>query len=211
MSVRRVSNWGGNIIGSFPTLKSKDPAPYESTIERDLLFFLEYDHTVLTYTMQPFTINGIGPDECPHSYTPDILVTRTTGKELVECKPAALLDTPHAQQQIALGESWAYDNDCTFVVVTDEDLRAGSSLANLKLLWRYARLAVPHPVTERCRVALKVYPSGISFETLLTYLDGTSPSLTLAPCLYSLIFQHILAIDLNKPLTPASLVWLVAK
>jgi hypothetical protein len=204
MPVRRVSNRGGNIIGSFPSLKNGHPVPYESTIERDLLYFLEYDRTVRHYTMQPLVITGVDAAGTPHTYTPDALIERTSGRTLVECKPAAKRDDPHTQQQLALGQHWADANTCDFVLITDTDLRTGHRLANLKLLWRYARLSVPQAVTERCMRLLSAAPAGIPFQALVAALDGVAPPLTLAPCLYALLFQHVLAADLDLPLSPAS-------
>ncbi len=208
MPVRRVSNWAGNIIGSFPSLKNGHPVPYESTIERDLLFFLEYDPAVLRYEMQPFVIAGTDAEGKPQQYTPDVLVERASGKALVECKPAALVDEARAQRQIALGHQWAAANAHEFVVITDADLRTGPRLANLKLLWRYARLAVPHPVTERCLAVLQHHPSGLTWTQLLGQLDGCVPALTLPPSLFHLLFRHVLQADLNTALGPESVVTL---
>lgn len=204
MPVRHPRNWGGNIIGSFPSLKRGQPVPYESTIERDLLFFLEYDPTVLLYEMQPLTITITDEDGTTHRYTPDVQIIRTTGRELVECKPAALLDRSDAQRQITIGQAWAEVNDHDFVVVTDKDLRTGPRLANLKLLWRYARLAAPYTVLVRCRDVLAAYPNGLPFATLHALLDSTTLSQTLPPYLYSLLFHHVLIADLDQPLTAHS-------
>jgi hypothetical protein len=203
MSVRRVSNRGGNIIGSFPSLKNGQPVPYESTIERDLLYFLEYDRTVRRYTMQPFVIAGVDAAGKPHTYTPDALVERIKGRTLVECKPAALQDDPHTQQQITLGQQWADANGCDFVLVTDADLRTGHRLANLKLLWRYARQPVPHAVTERCIGALAA--DRMLWSDLTAALAGIAPPLTIAPFIYALLFQHVLTADLDLPLSASTM------
>ncbi|WP_153188293.1 TnsA endonuclease N-terminal domain-containing protein [Candidatus Oscillochloris fontis] len=205
MAVRRVTTSSRSIIGSFPSLKNGQPVSYQSTIERDLLYFLEYDTTVCCYTMQPFVIKGTDAEGVPHTYTPDILVERTTRRTVVECKPAAKRDHPHTQQQVALGQAWADANGCDFVLITDADLRTGHRLANLKLLWRYARLAVPQAVTDRCLRVLTREPAGIPFHALISALDGVAPSLNLAPCLYALLFQHVLKTDLDHPLTSTSL------
>jgi TnsA endonuclease N terminal len=134
MGVRRVRNSGENVIGTFPSLKMREQIPYESTIERDLLFFLEYDARVVRYQAQPFEIVGSSADGTAHSYIPDFQVIRTDGQEIVECKPAARLNDVHTQQQLALGQTWADTNQHLFVVITDTHLRAGHRLANLKLL-----------------------------------------------------------------------------
>jgi hypothetical protein len=205
MPVRKPSNWGGNIIGSFPSIKLGCSVPYESTIERDLLFFLEYDRSVLRYEMQPMTITTTDINGKQQRYTPDVQVVRTSGKALIECKPAGLVDGPDAHRQITIGQAWANANDHEFVVVSDVDLRTGHHLANLKILWRYARFRVPYPVIERCLVVLGASPEGLSFEVTLDLLAGMAAPHLLSPCLYSLLFQQILDTDLSLPLESESL------
>ena len=208
MGVRRVRNSGGNVIGTFPSLKMREQIPYESTIERDLLFFLEYDTNVVCYQAQPFAITGSSADGAAHSYIPDFQVIRTDSKEIVECKPAARLNEAHARQQLALGQAWADANQHLFVVITDTDLRTGHRLANLKLLWRYSRLCVPPSFIERCRSILIAQPDGLSLEALAAALSTTSSSFELLPYLYRLLFAHILHTDLTQPLSPRTCVQL---
>ncbi|KAB8144893.1 hypothetical protein F8S13_03390 [Chloroflexia bacterium SDU3-3] len=205
MPVRVPSNRGGNIIGSFPSLKMPPNVAYESTIERDLLFFLEYDPTVHAYYPQPFTISHTDLDGTSHTYTPDFQVIRATGKELVECKPAALVSDDVAQRQIRIGQTWASANDHMFVVITDIDLRSGHQLANLKLLWRYARTPIPIDVPTRCRALLEHNPDGLPFGILASTLAGTS-SMIHAPHLYALLFRNILRTNMHQPLTTTSLI-----
>jgi hypothetical protein len=208
MGVRRVKNRGGNVIGTFPSLKMREQIPYESTIERDLLFFLEFDARVVRYQAQPFAITGSSADGAPHTYIPDFLVIRTDSKEIVECKPTAHLNDAHTQQQLALGQSWADANQYHFVVITDTDLRSGYRLANLKLLWRYSQLCVPSPITSRCWSILTGQPDGLTLEALAAALSDTPSSFELLPYLYRLLFDHILHTDLTQPLTPRTCVQL---
>jgi hypothetical protein len=206
MPVRKVSNCGGNIIGAFPSLKNGHTVHYESTIERDFLFFLEFDRMVLRYELQPFVITGTDAEGKPRSYIPDVLITRNTGKTLVECKPTVRLDDPHTKQQRALGETWCNSNDCDYIVITDTDLRTGPQLANLKLLWRYARVSVPIAFLEQIHRTLAPYPEGIPLITLTQYLHNVSPTSTLQPIVFHLLFCHILTADLNQPLLPQTLI-----
>ena len=201
MGVRQVKSSGGNVIGTFPSFKMREQIPYESTIERDLLFFLEYDTNVVRYQAQPFVITGSSADGTARSYIPDFQVIRTDSKEIVECKPTAHLNEAHSQQQLALGQAWANANQHLFVVITDTDLRTGHRLANLKLLWRYSRLCVPPSITSRCRSILIAQADGLSLEALAAALSNTSSSFELLPYLYHLLFKHILHTDLTQPLS----------
>lgn len=211
MPVRKVSNRGGNVIGSFPSLIKGEKIMYESTIERDIVFHFKFDPTVLTYYAQPMVITGTDTEGKVHTYTPDFLVVRTDRKEIVECKPEALLDHPHTQQQIRIGEKWAEANNHDFVIVTDTDLRKDQTLANLKLFFRYCRVAVPTAMLASCIAYLKTQPEGITFEDVTHFLSsqGDSPEMQQpyrqAPFIYSMLFHHILQADLTKLISSASI------
>src|SRR5579859_5897386 len=111
MPVRKVSHHGNNIIGMFPSLKmAGKKIKYESTIELDLLLFLEYDPTVIEYYAQPMVITSTDTERNVRSYTPDLLVVRIDKREIIECKPESLINSTHAQQQIAIGREWAANN-----------------------------------------------------------------------------------------------------
>jgi hypothetical protein len=217
MAVRKVSNWGGNIIGSFPSLKMEPlQIDYESTIERDLLPFHEYDPTVIAYYAQPMVIVGTDMEGEKRRYTPDFLVIRTSCKEIVECKPETLINGPDAQRQIYMGQAWADANSHDFVIVTDTSLHRDHTLANLKLFWRYARLKVPTVVVERCITHLKASSGGVAFEDLAIYLSsvtdtqGTQQPFEQAPYIYSMLFRHVLQVDLARPITSTTMMRLTS-
>ena len=214
MPVRKVSNWGGNIIGSFSSLKMKMSIKYESTIERDFLYLLEYDSTVIAYYAQPMIITARDAEEKEHTYIPDFLVERTDRKEIIECKPEELLNQPHAQQQKQMGEEWAHANGHHFVMVTDTDLRKDHTLANLKLLWRYSRLTVPTAIVASCIAHLRTQSAGVTFENVTHFLASTANDSEMqqpykqAQFVYSMLFHHVLKADLTKPITPATVLCL---
>ncbi len=197
----------GHVAGLFPSYKMYPQAvPYESTIERDLLYFLEFDPAVRRYQSQPFTITGPTPDGVLHTYTPDYLVERITRSALIECKPVTKTSSDHTRQQIILGTGWAATHDHDFVLITDADLRTGPRLANLKLLYRYRRQAVPVDLHQQCTALLAGTPVGIPVVALTAALAGTASAYTATPYVYSLLFHHYLVTDLDQPLGPKSLI-----
>jgi hypothetical protein len=189
---------GGAIQGTFPSLKLKRSVQYSSTLERDLLFVLEYDARVIRYQEQPFTVTAV-LDDSLHRYTPDYAIWTEQQQVLVECKPAALLQNPHTAQQIAVGTHWAVSHGWQFEVVTDRLLREGCRLANLKLLWRYSRL----PISPSQRLE---FNAAFRETHLLTIgqLASTPEQLSGVLCL---LFHHELHTDLSHPLDTHSLVW----
>ena len=189
---------GGAIQGTFPSLKLQRPVRYTSTLERDLLFVLEYDAKVQCYQEQPFQVQAVLDDGRSHTYTPDYAIWTSEERLLVECKPASQMTDIHTLQQIQIGTKWSRLHDWSFTVVTDVELRQGARLANLKLLWRYSRLNISETARhdfQRCCCC-----SG----TTLSALTETPDRL---PTVLSLLFHHHLQADLDQPLTAQSQVW----
>lgn len=188
---------GGAIVGTFPSLKLGRPVRYTSSLERDILFVLEFEQAIVRYQEQPFQIEMDLPDQKTHRYTPDYAVWLTDSRMLVECKPLERVAESHSQQQIQIGTQWSADNDWQFMVVTDVDLRAGKRLENLKLLWRYSRL----PISEKDCVGWQA-----RCQQSMTVLDlAQSPNCV--PVVMYLLFHHYLQADLSQPLTVQSQVW----
>jgi hypothetical protein len=210
VAVRKIKNRGGSITGQFPSFKMPTQMiQYESTIERDLCYVLEFDEGVTHYEAQPFRIYYIGGDTKVHSYTPDFHVFHADGtKDIVECKPNTRLYDQHTQQQMEIGQAWADANDHTFVVITDEELRQGHNLANIKLLWRFRQMAIEYKLVTRTIEYLKQRPQGASLMEVAAYAESSPERYALAPFLLCLVFQRVLLTDLAQPLSPESQLWL---
>lgn len=187
----------GPIRGDFPSLKLRRMVRYHSTIERDLLYFLEFWQTVTWYREQPMTIEHVMADGQVRRYTPDYEIHEDSTKSLVECKPTERLETPHAQQQRYIGKNWAEENGYRFITFTDTELRAGHQLANLKLLWRYARLRGSYPKQAILNDVRQERRSSV--KTLSERLK--IPVQTLIPIVCHLLFHHQLQMDLYQPFT----------
>lgn len=194
----------GPIRGDFPSLKLGRMVRYGSTIERDLLYFLEYWQNVAWYQEQPMTIKYATPDGQIHRYTPDYEIHEGAVKTLVECKPEARLDSGHAQQQRQIGQTWAEENGYGFVTITDTELRSGHQLSNLKLLWRYARWRDTN--LHRQITAKIAQNASCSVDQLCGWLEA-SPQVVV-PVVCYLLFHHELQMDLNQPFTTAASLWI---
>lgn len=188
------------IRGDFPSLKLGRMVRYGSTIERDLLYFLEFWQAVSWYQEQPMTIEWIMADGQSRRYTPDYEIHEGSVKTLAECKPADRLDSSQAEQQRRIGQAWAEENGYRFVTFTDTELRAGHQLANLKLLWRYARLRSnrsTQPILEQIR------HDGPSSAAELCDKLHLPPAVVISVVCH-LLFHHRLRMDLHQPFTTAT-------
>lgn len=193
----------GPIRGDFPSLKLGRMVRYNSTIERDLLYFLEYWRNVTWYREQPMTIEYAMLDGQICRYTPDYEIHEETVKTLVECKPEARLESKHAQKQRQIGQLWAEENGYRFVTFTDTELRSGHQLSNLKLLWRYAHrqdTQLQQQIIAQAKQAVTC-----SVDELGQRLG--MPLKVILPAVCSLLFHHQLQMDFNRPFTTMIPLW----
>ncbi|MBZ0280519.1 MAG: hypothetical protein K8L97_07235 [Anaerolineae bacterium] len=185
------------IRGNFPSLKLGRIVHYGSTIERDLLYFLEFRESVTWYKEQPMLLERILEDGQRHRYTPDYEIHEGTIRSLAECKPIERFNSKQAVQQRRIGQAWAEENGYRFVTFTDAELRAGHQLSNLKLLWRYARLRNQQ---TRQQILTQVRRDGNSSVSLLCQKLHLSTQEVIPPVCY-LLFHHHLRMDLEEPFT----------
>lgn len=187
----------GPIRGDFPSLKLSRVVRYHSTIERDLLYFLEFWQAVTWYCEQPMTIKRAITDGTLRRYTPDYEIHEGNNRILAECKPADRLSSSQAQQQRDIGQAWAEENGYRFVTFTDTELRNGHMLDNLKLLWRYARLR-EKPLIPVILSHIRHHHQS-SIQTLCTSLQHRPQNIL--PTVCHLLFHHQLEANLHHPLT----------
>ena len=194
MSVRKVSNWGGNIIGKFPSLKMNRAVQFESTLERDYLHVLDYDQEVTFFEEQPLVIE-YQHERKTRRYTPDFHIVRCSQNILIECKPATLVNTEVNQRKFIAAQQLCAERGWAFQIVTDAELRQGFRLNNIKLLRRYACHAI-HPAIKS-----QIYALLHDAPTLLTIGQiqavTTQPVVALTSVLH-MAFYHELVIDLDQ-------------
>lgn len=194
------------MVGRFPSLKMQRMVAFESLIEQDYLFLLDFEPAVLGYFEQPIQIEYIW-EEKKHHYTPDFHVIRKTGEELVECKPQKMIDYDDNQRKFKIAREWCQNQGWRFQVVTDEEIRSGNRLNNIKLLTRHARVnfgsgimqqaifilqKVEYPQTL-CRIAKLMLPEqyelGVSVLLNLAYYHHIQLELNDAPISTSTMIQ----------------------
>lgn len=196
----------GPVRGDFPSLKLGRMVRYGSTIERDLLYFLEYWESVTWYQEQPMTIAREMSDGQIRHYTPDYEIHEGPIKSIVECKPEARMESEHAQQQRQIGQSWAEENGYRFVTFTETELRTGSRLDNVKLFWRYARLDVPQSL--QANILSAVYPR-TTVIGVCQQLDR--PPEDIVPAVCHLVFRHQVQMDIAQPFSITTGIWLTER
>jgi len=78
-------------------------------------------------------------EEKPLHYTPDFHLIEQGKQVLVECKPERFINTVENCRKFATAEIWCQERGWQFRIVTEQQIRTGYRLQNIKLLTRYAR------------------------------------------------------------------------
>ena len=204
MKARKISNTGSKkVIGKFPSLKMDSVIWWESQIERDYIYLLEIDPDVLEYRSQPFKIVYADSDKS-RKYTPDFWVKRIDKQQIVEVKPASVVER---EKNINLWRHIAaqcLEKGLEFVVVTDAMIRVQPLLNNIKLLYKYARTSL----TEKIILECQRYFSNKNPTPLFQAWQDLNPIGISKNKLYKLIYLGFLVTDLMQPISSESLIQL---
>ncbi len=194
MVVRKITNSGKKVIGKFASLKMKKTVHWESQIERDYIYLLEFDLGVIRYDDQPLRIDYTA-DGKKHHYTPDFLVQRAHIKQLVEVKPKEKVSTKEHDLLFRTVSPICVEYGYEFIVVTDRMIRVQPFLNNIRLLYRYASTPIYLSHQIYCRDFLKEKGEAKIAEVIHLFASKGIGAQTV----YALIYFGVLAIDLMKP------------
>lgn len=138
MSMRKVRSNGRTVVGLLSSLK-KGSVQFESSLEEEFLYIVDFDSHVKTFHDQPVTISYKDKEGLERKYTPDFLVEYFDRKPvLFEVKYQEYLDRAgrdlepafNAAARFAKGKSWDFN------VITDKEIRT-EYCRNVRFLHRY--------------------------------------------------------------------------
>ena len=205
MPVRKVSNRGGSVIGRFPSIKMGRMIAFESLLERDFIYLLDYEADVEQFEEQPLTIEYLHDDQTLH-YTPDFQVVEAGNPVLIECKPTRFIDTADNQQKFAVARDWCAARGWEFRVVTDQQIRAGYRLSNVKRLTQYARQPLDPILREQITRVVYESSAALTLQEIVQAIGRDDPNSIITGLLH-LAFQHQLELPLDRePLSNQTLV-----
>ena len=194
MPVRKVSNRGGNVVGRFPSLKMGRMIAFESLLERDFIYLLDYDLRVEWFEEQPLTIEYLHEGQALH-YTPDFHLIEAGQHVLIECKPERFVDRDDNPRKFAVAREWCIARRGEFRVVTDQQLRTGFRLQNIQRLTRYARMTVDMNLCRQIESCLRA-TSAPTLQALAQHLDPVDPQRVTAHVLH-MAYHHQLELPLD--------------
>ncbi len=189
--------------GKFSSQKMGRLIKWESYLERDLIYLLEFETEVLKYIEQPFKIT-VKINGKVHWYRPDFLVQKKECIEIIEVKPTWYLNEPESLQQRAIGEAFCSDKDIIFKVVTEKEIQEGNFLKNVKILFRYSRTKVSLKHSHKIFQVIKD-TNPLTIEELSQRITVSGKE-EMECVIYNLIFKKHLFVDLTQPLSKKTLI-----
>jgi len=207
--VRKIGVQSRSITGTMPNGNR-----YESSLERDFMMLLEFDHLVDLYTPQPITIKYQMSNGQHRQYTPDGLIEYRSDIHVHDCRPV-LVEVKYREDFIGNAYEWlpkfraarqyAKAQGWLFEIVTEDRIRT-PFFKNLQFLIQYKN-------TFNAEVELwildvlkeKQTTSPLSLINSM-YKDKWNQA-TLTPFLWSLIARREIGCDLSEPITMQSEIW----
>ena len=202
-----------NVTGISAQTKAIGKATFESTLERDFLSIVEFNHLVTSYEVQPITISWMDNEGKQRNYTPDIWVTY---KKSYKAKPVLY----EVKYRSDLAENWqTYKNkfkaaihfckaqNWQFKIITDKEIRA-PYLNSVKFLKRY-QSAIPMDAHYMTLLANKIRTLKQSTPSELIqsiYQDETNQAKLLTTLWYMIATRQI-GINLNQKITMNCPIW----
>lgn len=181
----------------------------ESPVEQDYMFLLEFDRGVKSYEEQPITISYVY-ERRTYRYTPDVMVVRDNHTELIEVKPKSklnkLLEDEKFIRKVAATNSYCAEQNYQFKVVTDEDIRAGKLLKNIKFMHKFSRMIVPSSDFLALRNEL-IGNETLSIQELsLRLATGKSEQKRIKALIFSLLYSQRVICNLEHEISSSSII-----
>ena len=199
---RKITNKGSKkVIGTFPSLKMGETVCWESQLELDYIYLLEFDPDVLSYREQPLQIfyehNGKR-----RRYTPDFLVERPNKSQLIEVKPE---EHKTKEKNVLLFKAVApiiRQKGYEFLIATERIIRAQPRLYHIKLLTKYSRTPIRPQHQVYCYELLSQNRE-VSLGEMIQFFANKGEGVQI---IYSLLYHGLIAVDLMTPIGPHSIV-----
>ena len=117
--------------GEYISTKTGETYSFRSSWEKIFMESLDANPDVKTYGYECIVIPYIKNVKLGtvSRYFPDFLVTYNDGsKTLIEIKPSRFLKRLIVKKKIAAAEQWARDNNATFLIITEKELKSQGML-----------------------------------------------------------------------------------
>lgn len=192
--VRKPRNHSKSFTGKFPSQKMNRMIHFESGLEKDFIYMLEFDPRVSSYEEQPVEFRSSESGKVK-KYTPDFGAWISGEYWIYECKPTKFLTSKDNPEKFAFGERECSARGWFYQVVTDDLIRKGHKLRNVKYLTSYSRFEVSPVITG------KIFSLLMNHKTLrvvdIINLLSSHPANTIQATVFHLAYRHLLVVSLE--------------
>ena len=206
---RKIDVSNVSLTGAITSVKNNTIIEFESSLERDFIFLLEYNTKVKKYFEQPIIINFYFEDKLK-SYVPDFFVEFENGeKQLIEIKYKKDLKDALNLKKFEEAKAFCKQNNIDFKVLTEEDIRT-DLLFNAKFLLYYSnpQLKINRVDIEILFKRLKVNERLIISDLINDCARRYERQAELIHVLWYMLARNFIYYDKNRKLTMNSLVWI---
>lgn len=206
MSFRKPSNKGGvkKSIGKFPSYRLNATIWFESLLERDFLYLLEFDHLDVTSFHDQACRIYYRLGGRPRRYTPDFYVVRKHKKQVIEVKPEAKASEARYREIFLIAAEACQKEGLEFRVATEDTIRLEPRLDNVKLLLKYQRTPLYPQHHILCRELFASRPEASLVEVAEFFAARGIGRQTV----YSLMRWGAIGLDLMSPIDDDSILFL---
>lgn len=192
-------------VGYFPSRKIGRQVAFESLLERNYFFLLEYDPEVENFCEQPLDITFLHNGKKRHYY-PDVAVERNGQIHIVEIKPSSKLNDVKLIPKFLSGINYCNAKDYQYRIITEKHMDK-QILKNVKMLFGYSGVDVPASIRLRIRTELGV--DELSIQELCTLIQDKCGNYTKALiAVYNQLYHRNLECDITHPINLATKVTL---
>lgn len=136
---RKIDLSNISLTGSIISVKNNSVVDFESSLERDYIYLLEYETNIKSYYEQPIKISYFDNDKAK-IYIPDFFVEYYNGlkSNVIEIKYKKDLEENKEKYQKKFNAASVFckKNNLNFIILTEEDIRT-EILFNAKFLLYY--------------------------------------------------------------------------
>ncbi|WP_084382906.1 TnsA endonuclease N-terminal domain-containing protein [Curvibacter delicatus] len=208
--VRAIGVQSRSITGTMP-----DGNRYESSLERDFMFLLQFDTSVDVYTPQPLTMKYRGLDGAVHKYTPDGLIEWRADRHVDDPRPllveikyreSFLGEWRHWRKLARAAQDYANHRGWNFRIFTEKDIRT-PILDNVRFLLPYRKRASTAETEQWVLDFLHELVESTP-ETLISllYSDKWNQA-ALLPVVWKLMAERRIGFHIDQPLSMLAPIW----
>ncbi len=216
MPTRVINSSKTSNTGKISSSKNNLFRMYESSLEKDLMYILEFDCNVKDFEEQPVTIEYQSPEGLIRKYTPDFLVRyRNHSLKSAAMKPT-LIEVKYQEDlkrnfqflkpKFDAAVDYAEKNDMVFKVLTEAEIRTEYQL-NAKFLVKYISAHVDLDKLDHLLNMMNDYQRSTPEEIILASAASRNMQGYYLYTLWHLIANGFIKCDLNRRLTMKSVIW----